>query len=90
MQYGKVTRIMVREDRPTAISSRLYGANVDAVGFNLVFIAERKPALAVELMRLYYEAWKIEESDSLAPAKESNLASEQLNKLMIKNSKDKI
>jgi hypothetical protein len=53
MQYGRTTtKLNVRSDFPTAASSVLHGANLPAQGFNLIFIAERRPQLAIEIMRL--------------------------------------
>ena len=33
------SRLKIRKDRPTAISSVVHGSMLDAVGFNLTFIA---------------------------------------------------
>jgi len=44
---GKATKLTVREEFPTASSSKRYRAHVDAIAFNTDFIAKRDPLLAV-------------------------------------------
>jgi hypothetical protein len=61
------TRLTIHKDRPTAVSSSGWGSNVDALAFNLAFIALHKPKLAVELLRLYREAHAIKADDPQAP-----------------------
>lgn len=58
MQYGNdaSSKLTIRADMPVSVSSSAHGANLDAIGFNIAFIAMRKPLLAVELMRLCGEA----------------------------------
>lgn len=53
---SKVTKLQLRKDRSVAISSSIAGANIDAIGFNLVFNALRNPKLATDIFRLYIEA----------------------------------
>lgn len=86
MQYGKVTKVTVREEYPTAISSKMYGANIDVVAFNSDFITERSPMLAVKLMELYKEAAQLKETDQRAPKEEYEAAVKELRKLMAKYS----
>ena len=60
MQYGNdSSKLTIRADMPIAVSSSAHGANLDAIGFNIAFIAARKPLLAVELMRLCGEAHEL-------------------------------
>jgi hypothetical protein len=77
MQYGKVTKISLREDMPASIASSAYGANLDVVGFNIRFILERKPSLAVQLLKLYSEAQKLRAEDQTAPDKDYDQANEE-------------
>lgn len=77
MQYERpqVSKLTIRSDFPTGISSSVYGANIDAVGFNIGFIAERQPQLAVDLVRLWQEARELT-SDMPAAAEEDQLAAQ--------------
>lgn len=78
MQYGEelnTTKLTMRSDHAVAIASSRRGANLDAIGFNLNFIAHRRPALAIDLLRLYREAGQVKASDPPA-ADEDFLAAE--------------
>lgn len=69
MQYedSKTTKLGIRSDYPTSISSTMHGANIGAVGFNIDFIVRRRPQLAVELLRLYGEASDLTADMPVAP-----------------------
>ena len=84
----KVSNLKVRQDRPTAISSLAHGANVDAIGFNLVFIALKNPKLAIELIKHYDQANGIKESDPKAPDEDLELFTEALKTLLSSTSSD--
>lgn len=73
MADAKSTKLNIREDHPTAISSSVHGSNVDALGFNITFLAARSPKLAIELMKLYAQARQIKEDDPLAPDEDFEL-----------------
>lgn len=73
MTEAKSTKLSIREDHPTAISSSAYGSNVDALGFNITFLAARNPKLAVELMKLYAQAQQVKEDDPIAPDEDFEL-----------------
>lgn len=77
-----VSNLKVRSDRPTAISSSVYKTGVDAIGFNLAFIALKNPKLAVQLLDLYEEASKIQGSDPKAPDEDLELFTEALKQLL--------
>jgi hypothetical protein len=77
MQYGKVTKIAIREDMPTSITSSQHGANLDTVGFNIRFILERKPNLAVEVFKLYDQAHQLQPGDPMAPDEDYRLAGDE-------------
>lgn len=53
MQRGIVTKISVYEDYPTSVSSKAYGANINAFAFNMDYIAIKSKTLAQELVLLY-------------------------------------
>src|SRR3989344_712870 len=61
-----VTHLKLLQDRSTAISSSMQGSNLDAVGFNLAFIALRNPTLAIQLIKLYGQAHEVKASDPKA------------------------
>ena len=77
MQREKVTRIAVREDKAATIASSRYGANLDAVGFNVGFLLKRRPMLAIEVVKLYDEARRVREDDPAAPEEDIRAADEQ-------------
>ena len=82
MQEPDTTKIQVREDRPTALSSVVHGSNLDAIGFNIAFIALRNPKLAVEIMELYDEAHKLQKNDPKAPDEDFKLFTDALTTLL--------
>lgn len=73
MADAKSTKLSIREDRSTAISSSVHGSNVDALGFNITFLAARNLKLAVELMKLYVQAQQVKEDDPIAPDEDLEL-----------------
>lgn len=89
MTDKKSTKLTIHEDRPTGISSSAFHSNIDAMGFNILFIASKKPKLAVEIMKLYEEARKIREDDPIAPDEDFDLFSRELSKLSSDNTQDK-
>lgn len=54
-------KLQVRSDRPTATASQAYNSKVDALAFNISFIAKYQPKLAVELLQLYAKAHAVTE-----------------------------
>jgi len=83
------TKLNIREDKATAISSSLYGANINAIGFNILFIAQRNPKLAVEILRLFDEAKKIKENDPSAPEEDFALFADEISKMAHDDDKTK-
>lgn len=81
MSDKKTTKLTIHENRATGITSSAFGSNINAMGFNLLFIASKNPRLAVEIMKLYAEAQKIKASDPNAPDEDFSLFSQQLSKL---------
>lgn len=51
---------------------------MDALGFNIPFIAARNPKLAIEIMKLYALAHKIQESDPQAPDEDFGLFADEV------------
>lgn len=82
MSDTKITQLKIREDRPTALSSSAHGANLDAVAFNLIFLALRDPKLAVELLELYDRARHVKENDPKAPEEDFALFADEVAKLV--------
>jgi len=78
MNDAKSTKLNIREDRPTAISSSVHGSNLDAIGFNIAFLASRDPKLAIEIMKLYAQAHKLQESDPQAPDEDFALFADEV------------
>ncbi len=82
MSDARSTKLNIREDRPTALSSSAHGSNLDAIGFNIAFLAARNPKLAIELIRLYDEAHRVQVDDPEAPEEDFALFIEALADLM--------
>ena len=74
MQGPKSTRLLVREDLPTAITSSQRGSNLDVLAFNIGFLLKRRPSLAVEVLRLYEQADEVREDDPEAPLEDAKSA----------------
>lgn len=88
MSDTKSTKLNIREDRPTGLASSAYGSNVNAIGFNLLFIAARNPKLAVEILRLYARAHKLQENDPEAPQEDFSLFADEVAKISTDESDD--
>lgn len=78
MDESKSSQIKVNQDAPTGISSLVHGANVDAVAFNISFIANKNPTLALQIMKLYNEAHQISPGDSPYPEEDFTAANDEL------------
>lgn len=86
MSDAKSTKLNIRDDRPTALSSSVHGSNVDAVGFNLLFIAQRNPKLAVGILRLYASAHEVQQNDPKAPDEDFAFFADELRKMQTNDS----
>ena len=67
MQYesSKVTKLSIRSDGPTAVSSPVHGANLHSYGFNMDYIVERNPMLALKIRELWHQADQLREEEVL-------------------------
>ena len=88
MSDSKFSKLNVREDRPTAITSAAHGSNIDAVGFNITFLALRNPKLAIAILKLYEDAHEVQASDEPAPDEDFTLFANALNKLLSNTTED--
>lgn len=88
MSEEKSTKLTIRDDKAAAISSSAHGANINAVGFNVLFIALRNPKLAVEIMKLYTQARKIKADDPKAPDEDFAMFAEEVIKTLHTDPKD--
>jgi hypothetical protein len=88
MPHPSSTKLTIREDRPTALSSVVYGSNLNAVGFNIAFIALKNPKLAVDIMKLYAKAHKIQENDPQAPDEDLELFMDEFTTILADTSDD--
>lgn len=75
------TRITIKSDNPTAISSSVNGANINALGFNIDLIAAKNPNLAIAIMGLYEQAKNINRDSPVQPDEDFQLALKQLSNL---------
>lgn len=67
MSRDKTTRILLREDEPASITSSRRGANLDAIVFNMRFLLQKQPSLAVKVTKLYDQARQLRPNDPPAP-----------------------
>ncbi len=74
-------KLQVRSDRPTATASQAYNSKVDALAFNISFIAKYQPKLAVKLLQLYTKAHAITEKDPEAPDEDYALFADEVIKM---------
>ncbi len=82
MSDAKSTNLNIREDRPTGLSSSMQGSNLDAVGFNLIFLASRQPKLAAEIVKTYAKAHAVQPDDPKAPEEDIALFANEVAKLL--------
>ena len=82
MNDSEKSSLSISADRATGISSRAYGANIDAVGFNLDLIASKRPAKAVEILDLYSELKDITPDTLAQPGEDFGLAEDKLRKTL--------
>lgn len=76
----KKTDISVHTNKATGIASRVHGANIDAVAFNLDLIAAKKPTKAVEILDLYKDVKDITPDTPEQPDEDFGLAADQISK----------
>ena len=76
------THITIKNNKPTGISSTIYGSNINAIGFNIDFIATKNPNLAISIMGLYKQADSIRVEDDSMPEEDYKLAIQKLSELI--------
>ena len=81
-------KLQVRSDRPTATASQAYNSKVDALAFNISFIAKYQPKLAIELLQLYATARAINENDLEAPDEDYALFADEVIKMARDSAED--
>lgn len=77
----KVSRITIRADRAVGGSMSQRGANLDTLGFNLRFILERNPKLAIDVFKLYRQASELKPDDPTAPVEDLRWAADEMERL---------
>lgn len=82
MTDSKKTEIGIREDKATGVASRVHGANIDAVAFNLDLIAAKRPTKAVEVLDLYNELKDITPDTPAQPDEDFGLAADKISKTL--------
>ena len=78
MDDSKTSQVRVNDDSPTGISSKVHGANIDALAFNISLIASKNPALALKILELYNEAHEISPDDPPHPEEDYSITLEKL------------
>ena len=82
MSDEKATQIVIKSGKPTGLSSRAFGANIDGVAFNLEYIASKNPTLAAQIAKNYKEASEITDSTPKHPDEDFDLAFEDFKDLL--------
>lgn len=80
MTDSKKTDLTIHSDKAVGISSRMHGANIDAVAFNIDLIAQKSPTNAVKILDLYKEVKDITPETPAQPNEDFGLAADQINK----------
>ncbi|MFZ2513658.1 MAG: hypothetical protein WAW63_04350 [Candidatus Saccharimonadales bacterium] len=75
------SRITMKSENPTAITSTAMGSNVNALAFNLDLIASKNPDLAIAIMELYEQAKSIDSNDPVSTDQDFALALKRLSEL---------
>lgn len=78
MDEDKISNLSIKSGKATGITSSSHGSRVDAVGFNVALIAQKNPALAVNILKLYKEASVISVNDPAHPDEDYDLALEAM------------
>lgn len=78
MNDNKETHIKLKANKATGIASMSGGSNINGIAFNVDFIAEKDPALAVDLLDNYEKASALSPSDPEHPDEDAALALEKL------------
>lgn len=76
------TDLSISANKATGVSSRAYGANIDAVGFNLDLIASKRPTKAVEILDLYNELKSMTLDTPPQPDEDYSLAEDKLKEIL--------
>lgn len=82
MTDSKKTDVGVHSDKATGIASRVHGANIDAVAFNVDLIASKRPTKAIEILNLYKELKDITPDTPAQPDEDFGLAANQISKTL--------
>lgn len=75
------SRITMKSENPTAITSTAMGSNVNALAFNLDLIASKNPDLAIAIMELYEQAKSIDSNDPVSTDQDFASALKRLSEL---------
>lgn len=82
MDGAKKTNVSVGDDKATGVASRIHGANIDAVAFNIDLIAAKRPTKAVEVLDLYNELKEITPDTPVALDEDFGLAADKISKTL--------
>ena len=87
MRELKNTKITIRQDLPTAVSSSFNGANLNTIGFNIDYIQVRDPLMCVQLMGMFSKASRLSKVEPLDSSDEAFVKASRLTKkIMEQNS----
>lgn len=81
-EKSKTSKLTMHSDLPTGGSFTRRGANFNSLGFNVSFIMRRRPALLIELARLFELAKNLKEEDALPPEEDYSLVEAELARLL--------
>lgn len=75
------TKLTIQDDRPTALAIAAHNTHINTIGFNIVFLASRSPRLAVDVMKLYALAQKVQENDPQVPEEDVAMFAEEVSRM---------
>jgi hypothetical protein len=81
MTDSKKANVTIHSDKAVGLSSRMHGANVDAIAFNIDLIAQKNPTKAVEILELYKAVRDITPDTPAHPDEDFGLAADQIKEL---------
>lgn len=82
MDDANKTKVSINPNKAVGAASQLFGANRNAVAFNIDLIAKKHPTKAVEILQLYEEMSSVTADSPDGPSEDISLANQQISDLM--------
>lgn len=82
MEDMQETRITLKSDKSAGIASKAFGAKIDAVAFNLTYLAEIDPVLTARILNDFQDAAAITTGTPAHPDEDFDLALKDIKELL--------